>query len=82
MKSYIPYLKYIFLGVFLVASTSVAAYDFLYTKPKKKCDASAKWWSDKDWKCYTPVNITNFTQRPIETATDKAAPAAATAEKK
>jgi hypothetical protein len=67
-NSYIPYLKYVFLGVFVVASTSVAAYDFMYTKPKKKCDVAGKWWSDKDWKCYTPVSITNFTGRPVDAA--------------
>lgn len=83
-NSFIPYLKYVFLGVFVVASTSVAAYDFMYTKPKKKCDTTGKWWSDKDWKCYTPVSITTFTGRAVEAgaATEKALPANATPQKK
>jgi hypothetical protein len=81
-NSLIPYLKYAFLGVFLVASTGVAAYDFMYTKPKKKCDAEAKWWSEKDWKCFTPVNITNFTGRPVDAAENASPAAAKAAEKK
>lgn len=83
-NSLIPYLKYAFLAVFLVASTGVAAYDFMYTKPKKKCDAEAKWWSEKDWKCFTPVSITSITGRSAEApaAADTAAPAAATAPEK
>ena len=63
MKSYIPYIKYLFLGLLLIGSTSVTAYEFLYNKPKKKCEAAASWWSEKDWKCYAPVSITTFTGR-------------------
>jgi hypothetical protein len=82
MKSYIPYLKYIFLGIFLVASTGVAGYDILYTKPKKKCDEAAKWWSDKDWKCFTPVSITSLTGRSADAAGENATPANAATDKR
>lgn len=75
MKSYIPYLKYGFLVAFLLGATGVTAYDLMYTKPKKKCDAEAKWWSDKEWKCYTPVSISTFTGRTPEMPQKTEAPA-------
>ena len=70
MKSKIPLLKYVFLGLLLVGCTGITAFDLMYTKPKQRCAAAQGWWSPKDWKCYAPIYLPSLTGRkPGEPAT-------------
>ncbi|HVZ30537.1 MAG TPA: hypothetical protein VG839_09100 [Asticcacaulis sp.] len=66
MPSNIGYLKYIFLGLMIVACTAVVGYDVLYGMPKKKCDDAHKWWSWSDRKCYTEVYLPTITGRTAD----------------
>jgi hypothetical protein len=63
MPSNIGYLKYLFLGLMLVACIGIVGYDVLYGIPKKKCDEAHHWWSWSDRKCYTPVYLPTLTHR-------------------
>ncbi len=63
MKSKIPLLKYVFLGLLLVGCTGITVFDLMYTKPKQKCAAVQGWWSPKDWKCYMPTYLPTLTGR-------------------
>ena len=63
MPSQIGKLKYIFLTLFGVLSIAIVGYGWMYSIPKKKCDAAQGWFSMKTRKCYAPVAISSFTKR-------------------
>ncbi len=77
--------KYAFLGTVLLIVTVLAAYQFLYAVPQKKCEAAGNWWSFRYRTCAHPIPIYDITgrryQRPAgaTAASASATPAAATA---
>ena len=75
--------KYAFLGTVLLIVTGLAAYQFLYAVPQKKCEAAGDWWSFRYRECAHPMRLVDITGRhgPKATvaASASASPAAATA---
>ena len=55
--------KYAFLGTVLLIVTALAAYQFLYAVPQKKCEAAGDWWSFRYRECAHPVPIVDLTGR-------------------
>ena len=60
MKSNIGYLKYVFIGLFVIASGSFTIYDLMYRIPRQKCEAGGDWWSDKYRQCTIPFRIVDM----------------------
>jgi len=60
--------KYAFLGTVLLIATALAAYQFLYAVPQKKCDAAGDWWSFRYRHCFIPTPIVDITGRHKATA--------------
>ncbi len=78
MPSNFAKFKYAFLGTVLLIVTVLAAYQFLYAVPQKKCEAAGDWWSFRYRECAHPIPIVDITGRHRKT-TDGATPAAASA---
>ena len=55
--------KYAFLGTARLLATVLAAYQFLYAVPQKKCEAAHDWWSFRYRHCYVPIPIVDLTGR-------------------
>lgn len=77
--------KYAFLGTVLLIATVLAAYQFFYAVPKKKCEAAGSWWSSQYRACAHPIPIYDITGRRLQhapgapAASASASPAAMTA---
>jgi len=76
MNSWIANLKYIVLGLFLVASLAATGYEWWYVWPVKRCDNAGAWWDPRDRECLTPIPIWRVTGRlpgegPAKAATPK-----------
>lgn len=52
--------KYAFLGTVLLIVTGLAAYQFLYAVPQKKCEAAGDWWSFRYRECAHPLLIVDM----------------------
>ena len=70
--------KYAFLGTVLAIATALAAYQFLYAVPQRKCEAAGDWWSFRYRECAHPMRIVDITGRHKAAPGAPAAPAAAT----
>ena len=64
MNKTINRLKYIFIGIFLLASASVLAYHAMWVWPKDRCEKSGGAWAGKWMKCATVYPIETLTRRP------------------
>ena len=64
MNNTITRLKYIFLGLFVLAAAASAAYQIFWVKPAKQCEATGAWWDPRTRICATPLYIPNLTGRP------------------
>lgn len=64
MNKTINRLKYIFIGIFLLASASVLAYHAMWVWPKDRCEKSGGAWAGKWMKCATVYPIETWTRRP------------------
>ena len=51
------------LAVFVLASLSVAAYDWWYIWPAQKCEKVGQWWDPRDHECLTPIPVWRITGR-------------------
>lgn len=73
--------KYAFLGTVLLIATVLAAYQFLYAVPQKKCDAAGGWWSFRYRECAHPIPIYDITghHHPRPTAATAASASASPA---
>jgi hypothetical protein len=71
--------KYAFLGTVLLIATALAAYQFLYAVPQKKCDAAGGWWSFRYRECAQPMRIVDITGRHKTAASATTASASASA---
>ncbi len=73
--------KYAFLGTVLLLATALAAYQFLYAVPQKKCEAAGDWWSFRYRECAHPMRLVDITGRhkTATAASSSASPAAAVA---
>ncbi len=69
--------KYAFLGSLLLIVTVLAAYQFLYAVPQKKCEAAGDWWSFRYRECAHPMRIVDITGRHKQAAGATAAAASA-----
>jgi hypothetical protein len=65
MKSNVPRLMLIFLGVFAVLSVGVVVWQVGWVMPMKKCEAAHKWWDHAERVCATPVLVSDITGRVI-----------------
>ena len=75
MDNWIANLKYIVLGLFLVASVAATGYEWWYVWPAKRCDSAGAWWDPRDRECLTPIPIWRVTGRlPGEKPTKAATP--------
>jgi len=59
--------RYTLLGVLAVASLAMAAYDWWFVWPEKKCDEQGAWWDPKDHQCLDPMPIWRITGRRLPT---------------
>lgn len=64
MNKTINRLKYIFIGIFFLASASVLAYHMMWVWPKDRCEKSGGAWAGKWMKCATVYPIETWTRRP------------------
>ena len=64
-----------FLALFAVLTAASWAYTYFVVEPRKRCEASGRWWSNEDRLCATPVSVSAFTGRPtpVEIEAAKAA---------
>lgn len=76
-------LKYVALGLFLVLSGCLLAYNHFIAAPRQKCEQAGAWWSNKDRVCAAPIYLPTITGREpgkseatIDWHEDKTAPAA------
>jgi hypothetical protein len=67
MNKTINRLKYIFIGIFLLASASVLAYHGMWVWPKERCEARGGAWAGRWLKCATVYPIETWTRRPAGT---------------
>ncbi|MCR5878420.1 hypothetical protein [Phenylobacterium sp. J367] len=65
MKSRIPRLMLIFVGVFAVLCIGVAVWQVGWVMPMKKCSAAHKWWDHSERVCATPILVSDITGRVI-----------------
>ena len=64
MTKTINRLKYLFIGIFLLASAGVLAYHAMWVWPKDRCEKSGGAWAGKWMKCATVYPIETLTRRP------------------
>ena len=64
MSKTIDRLKLIFLGVFVIATAGVWAYQVFYVQPKKKCEAEGAWWGGGWRQCRRAVSIAPYDGPP------------------
>lgn len=55
--------KLFFLGLFLMISAGLVAYEYMWAKPRRECEADSRWWNEDYKKCFRPVEITSVTKR-------------------
>ena len=65
MNATFAWLKYGFLGLFLAIAASFAGYQFHVVKPRQDCERKGGWWDADQRVCGTPIDISQFTGRPI-----------------
>ena len=57
-------IRLVFLGLFMVLTVASWTYSLLVVQPRQRCEASGRWWSDRDRVCGIPVSVSRFTGRP------------------
>ena len=72
-------LKLFFLGVFVLATAAVWAYQVSYVWPKKRCEAAGNYWAAEWRACGTPVLVRDLLPNrdlapPAPTAEEAVAP--------
>jgi hypothetical protein len=55
--------KYLFFGLFLIASAGTFGYHVWFVWPRDKCEANDGWWDPKDHLCANPMPIWRITGR-------------------
>jgi len=65
MHRWITGAKLIVLGLFILTTAGVAAYDVIYLWPIQECDRAGAWWDPKDHQCLTPIPIWRITNRGL-----------------
>jgi hypothetical protein len=81
MNRWIVATRYVVLGLFLVTSAGIAAYDWWFVWPAQKCDRAGAWWDPRDHQCLDPVPIWRMTGREPATLRPAAVKPAAAAAK-
>lgn len=78
MRSSIPRLKWIFLGLFVVGCAAVWVYHLMWVWPQDRCEAAGRWWDSSTRVCAQPIYIPDITGRaPGESRQDASLRAAA-----
>ena len=72
MRSNIPRLKWIFLGLFTVGCIGVWLYHLLWVWPEDRCDAAGRWWDPDTRICAQPIYVPNITGRQPGEGRDEA----------
>ena len=65
MNATFAWLKYGFLGLFLVIATGFAWHQMYVVKPGRDCERKGGWWDPDQKVCGTPIDISQITGRPI-----------------
>ncbi|MFI4935043.1 MAG: hypothetical protein ACHP7N_10520 [Caulobacterales bacterium] len=60
-----------YMGLFLVVSAGVVAYEAAYVWPVERCEAKGDWWDPQDHNCATPVPLWRITGRGPHTPSAK-----------
>ena len=53
-----------FLVLFGLGVVAVWTYQLGWVEPRRRCEASGRWWSGADRQCAVPVSVSVFTGRP------------------
>jgi len=64
MNRTIDRLKLVFLGLFALGAVGVWAYQLMWVRPAKQCEAQQSWWDASTRTCATPIYIPDITGRP------------------
>lgn len=64
MTKTIGRLRWAFLALFAVLTVGVWTYQIGWVQPRKRCEATGRWWSAQDRECAVPVSVSVFTGRP------------------
>ncbi len=82
MNVVIDRIKLLFLGLFILATGAIWAYQACYVWPRQACEAHGDWWDDSDRQCAVPMPIWKITGRmPGSKSSSASAPAPAGAPK-
>ena len=65
MKSRVPRLMLMFVGVFAVLCLGVVVWQVGWVQPMKACEAAHKWWDHSQRVCATPILVSDITGRVI-----------------
>ena len=53
-----------FLAAFAVLTIASWTYSYTVVRPRQRCEAAGRWWSEQDRVCGIPVSVSRFTGRP------------------
>ena len=73
MRSSIPRLKWIFLGLFAVGSAAMWIYHLVWVWPEDRCGAAGRWWDSDQRVCAQPIYLPDITGREAGESRDEAA---------
>jgi len=65
-----------YLGIFVLISAGLWAYEAIFVWPAQKCEAAGAWWNPRDHECDTPLEIWRFTGRTPHLTPPPSAPPA------
>jgi hypothetical protein len=60
-------LRLVLVGIFILATTASALYQYYYIWPMQKCERAGAWWSGKYRQCVVPIPISRLTGREPST---------------
>lgn len=58
------WIRLVFLGLFAVLTIASWTYSYTVVRPRQRCEAAGRWWSEQDHECGIPVSVSRFTGRP------------------
>jgi hypothetical protein len=72
MRSSIPRLKWIFLGLFAAGSVAMWIYHLVWVWPEDRCVAAGRWWDSDQRVCAQPIYLPDITGRQPGESRDEA----------
>jgi hypothetical protein len=77
MNPAIQRLMLLMVSLFFVSCVAVAAYQYFWVAPEKRCEANDAWWDPDTRVCATPIFLPTLTHRPIGSPRATPGPSAA-----